>query len=151
MTLTVILIALLHAVPVLVVGAVKRSKIWLAVTAMIAGVIGVVTGSPAYAAVDLLAVAVAFFRGHLLHKQSESCCAKGAQVAPNNAGRKERRGILDWVRCHLNRRCRVSRQQNHRQAHSLAGALTVNTYCSRTATSSSCGEPASRHPPTDQV
>lgn len=82
MTLTVILIALLHAVPVLVVGAVKRSKIWLAVTAMIAGVIGVVTGSPAYAAVDLLAVAVAFFVGISYINSQKAVVPKAPKLPP---------------------------------------------------------------------
>ncbi len=95
MTLTVILIALLHAVPVLVVGAVKRSKIWLAVIAMIAGVIGVVTGSPAYAAVDLLAVAVAFFVGVSYINSQKAVVPKAPKLPPTMP--EEKKESSSWI------------------------------------------------------
>lgn len=82
MTLTVLLIALLHAIPVLVVGAVTRSKIWLIVTTMIAGFIGAVTGNPAYAAVDLLAVAVAFFVGISYINSQKPGVSKAPKLPP---------------------------------------------------------------------
>ncbi len=82
MTLTVLVIALLHAIPVLVVGVFTRSKIWLAVTAMIAGVIGVNAGNPAYAPVDLVAVAVAFFVGISYINSQKAVVPKAPKLPP---------------------------------------------------------------------
>ena len=51
-----LLIALLHAVPVFVVAAVTESKSATVITAVIMGAVGALTGSPAYIALDILAV-----------------------------------------------------------------------------------------------
>lgn len=63
MTGTVVFIALLHAVPVFVIAALTKSKVALTVAAIIAGIIGVTTGNPAYAIADLIGIAVAFWLG----------------------------------------------------------------------------------------
>jgi len=63
MTGTVVLIALLHAVFVFGIAAWTRSKVALIVAAIIAGIIGVATGNPAYASADLIGIAVAFWLG----------------------------------------------------------------------------------------
>ncbi len=63
MTGTVVLIALLPAVFVFGIAAWTRSKVALIVAAIIAGIIGVATGNPAYASADLIGIAVAFWLG----------------------------------------------------------------------------------------
>lgn len=63
MTGTVVLIALLPAVFVFGIAAWTRSKVALIVAAIIAGIIGVATGNPAYAIADLIGIAVAFWLG----------------------------------------------------------------------------------------
>lgn len=63
MTSTVFLIVLLHAAPVFVIAAWTESKVKLTIAAVVAGIIGVGTGNPAYAAADLIGIAVAFGLG----------------------------------------------------------------------------------------
>lgn len=56
-----LLIALLHGVPICLAAAVTRSKIATGVTCAIMIIIGILTGSPTYAALDILAVAGAMW------------------------------------------------------------------------------------------
>jgi hypothetical protein len=63
MTITVFLIALLHAAPVFVIAVWTESTVKLILAAVVAGIIGVGTGNPAYAAADLIGIAVAFGLG----------------------------------------------------------------------------------------
>lgn len=58
-----LLIALAHAIPVLVVAAMGGSKVATGLTAAVMVAVGAFTGSPAYTAVDLVAVAVATWFG----------------------------------------------------------------------------------------
>lgn len=55
------LIALLHAVPVLVIGLASNSKSRAIYTAIFMATIGVITGNPVYMAIDLLAVGLALW------------------------------------------------------------------------------------------
>lgn len=63
MTLFVLGIVLLHAVPVFLVGAITNSQILLALAAIISGAIGIATGNPAYTFADLIGVAIAYAIG----------------------------------------------------------------------------------------
>jgi hypothetical protein len=63
MTGTVVFIVLLLAVPVFVIAVLTKSKVALTFAAIIAGIIGVATGNPAYAIADLIGIAVAFWLG----------------------------------------------------------------------------------------
>lgn len=63
MTLVVIFIALLHAVPVLVIGVWTRSRTALVIAAVMLGAVGVLIGNPAYMVVDLVGVAIGFWSG----------------------------------------------------------------------------------------
>jgi len=63
MTGTVVFIALLHSVPVFVIAVFTKSKVALTFAAIIAGIIGVATGNPAYAIADLIGIAVAIWLG----------------------------------------------------------------------------------------
>lgn len=58
-----LLIALAHAIPVLVVAAMGGSKVATGLTAAVMVAVGAFTGSPAYTAVDLVAVVVATWFG----------------------------------------------------------------------------------------
>ena len=69
--MTIIFIALLQAVPVFMIAAWTKSRIALTTAAIVAGYIGVVTGSPAYMAVDLIGVCLAFWLGMYLIKDQK--------------------------------------------------------------------------------
>ena len=56
----ILLICLAHAVPVWVVGIWFRSKGVTLVTAILSAVVGVLTGGPVFAILDLLAIVVAY-------------------------------------------------------------------------------------------
>ena len=60
MSLTVLLIAVLHAVPVVLVGAVAKKAQSLHITAVGMGIVSLLYGSLSYALYDLLAVGVAW-------------------------------------------------------------------------------------------
>jgi len=55
----VLLIALLHAVPVFVLAALTGNKTAIFFTAVLMGIVGLFTGSPAYLFVDVIAVTFA--------------------------------------------------------------------------------------------
>ncbi len=59
----VFFIALLHAVFVCVIAVWTKSKVALTIAAVIAGIIGVATGNPAYMLADLIGVAIGFALG----------------------------------------------------------------------------------------
>ena len=61
--MTVLFITLLHAVPVYVIAVLTKSKRALIFAAVVAGIIGVATGNPAYMVADLIGVAIAFALG----------------------------------------------------------------------------------------
>ena len=85
MTLVVLGIVLLHAVPVFIVGVLTKSKLILLFAAIIAGVIGVATGNPAYTAADLIGVVIAYFLGISYindHKPASSPPANPPPVKP---------------------------------------------------------------------
>lgn len=63
MTPFVVFIVLLHALPVLAIAMWTKSKFALTFAAIVSGGIGIATGSPAYAAADVLGVAIAFVLG----------------------------------------------------------------------------------------
>lgn len=69
---TVFLIVLLHAAPVFVIAAWTKSKVKLTIAAIVAGTIGVGTGNPAYAAADLIGIAVAFGLGIFIISSQKS-------------------------------------------------------------------------------
>ena len=56
----IFLIALVPALGVLVVAAISKSRVKTTVAALIAAVVGVFTGNPAYTALDLLFVIIAY-------------------------------------------------------------------------------------------
>jgi hypothetical protein len=58
--MTVLFIVLLHAVPVFIIGAWTESKTALSIAAVIAGIIGAVSGSSMYTFADLLGIFVAY-------------------------------------------------------------------------------------------
>lgn len=61
MSLTVLIIMLLHAVPVYIIGIRSQSKGTLAIAAIISVGIGLLTGNAAYFGADLLAVVIAYW------------------------------------------------------------------------------------------
>jgi hypothetical protein len=56
-------IVLLQAIPVFIIALWTKSKVALIIAAIIAGIIGVVTGNPAYMLADLIGVVIAFGLG----------------------------------------------------------------------------------------
>ena len=59
--MTVIFIALLHAVPVLVVGFWKENKSAITTAAIISGLVGVFTGNPIYMVQDIIGVVIGYY------------------------------------------------------------------------------------------
>jgi hypothetical protein len=88
--MTVIFIALLHGVPVFLIGAMTKSKVALTLSAVVAAAVGVMTGNPAYIAVDLIAVAVAFGLGMLaIGSGGRELAAPPQSSAPETAKKPE--------------------------------------------------------------
>ena len=63
MTLAVLAVALMHTIPVFLIGALSKSKKFLTIAAIFFAILGVVIGNPAYVVVDLIAVGIAYFLG----------------------------------------------------------------------------------------
>lgn len=61
--MTVLFIALLHAVPVFVIAVWTESKFALILATVVAGIIGVAAGNPSYMVADLIGIAIAFALG----------------------------------------------------------------------------------------
>lgn len=81
--MTVLFIVLLHAVPVFVIAVWSKSKFALILAAIIAGIIGVATGNPAYIFADLIGVAIAFALGiSFINDQKSSPAPKIEKPAP---------------------------------------------------------------------
>ena len=59
--MTILLIALLHAIPILIIGYWKRTKSAIIIASILSGVIGVLTGNPAYIAQDLFGVGIGYY------------------------------------------------------------------------------------------
>jgi len=57
----IVLIAILHAIPVLVVGHKSESRRWAVFAAILMVIVGVFSGNPAYMAVDIVAVGLALW------------------------------------------------------------------------------------------
>jgi hypothetical protein len=77
-------IVLLQAIPVFIIAAWTKSKVALTIAAIIAGIIGVAIGNPAYMAVDLIGVVIAFSLGILfINSQKPFVPQKLEKPAPN--------------------------------------------------------------------
>lgn len=61
MSLVVLFIAALHAVPVVLIAVVSGSRVAVFVTACVSAAVGVLTGNPLYIAIDLIFVAFATY------------------------------------------------------------------------------------------
>lgn len=79
----IFLIALVPALGVLVVAAISKSRVKTTVAALIAAVVGVFTGNPAYTALDLLFVIIAY--GISMSMVGGGSGAKPPPVAPETA------------------------------------------------------------------
>jgi hypothetical protein len=87
--MTVLFIILLHAIPVLVVAVWTESKIALTIAAIIAGIIGVVSGNPAYMAGDLIGVVIAFGLGIFFINSQKPFVAPQIKKLPPAPEKKE--------------------------------------------------------------
>ena len=65
MSVAIIGIALLHAIPVVLVGVITKSKTRIVITALISAIIGVAWGNPAFISADLIGVFVGYSLGSL--------------------------------------------------------------------------------------
>ncbi len=90
MTLVVLLLALVLAVPVFLVAVAFKSKFLLTVAAIIAAIIGAATGSPIYTPGDWIGVAIAFFFGLAFINGKQRSQSSHSHQAGNEAKRKSR-------------------------------------------------------------
>lgn len=59
--MTIVLIMLLHALPVFLIGILSQSRGLLLLAALISAGIGILSGNPRYAGLDLIAVVAAYW------------------------------------------------------------------------------------------
>jgi hypothetical protein len=90
--MTVLLIVLAHALPVVVVAVWSKSRIALILVALISGGIGIISGNPAYTLADLSGVIIACVLGwaHIAH-------SKMAARETNRSDREEPQSALASV------------------------------------------------------
>lgn len=101
--MTVILLALFHAVVVFAVGARFRSKVILTLAAIVMAVVAIEVGSPAYAAIDLIAVMVGFglgwsFLNYLTREDEKVRQSEAERQRSNDRWRAQGQGFAENAR-----------------------------------------------------
>lgn len=82
MSLVVVGIVLLHAIPVLLIGILANSKALLILAAIISGVIGIAVGNPTYTFADLFGVCLAYIVGSsIIESKRPTASSKLVQLA----------------------------------------------------------------------
>lgn len=74
LSMTVLIIALLHGIPVYAVGIWKQSKIWMTIALIISVALGVNIGNPNYMAVDIASSLIGYIAGwiEISHNSSKA-------------------------------------------------------------------------------
>ena len=96
--MTVLFIALLHAVPVFMIAIWTKSKTALIVVAILAAFIGIKTGNSAYVLADLIGVVIAFILGFaLINDQKTPSKSRIEKPAPMPIKKDEDSSLLSGV------------------------------------------------------